>query len=175
MEQQISNILNGAVNSPFETYYATAKTLFSTKGHFHELSGNTCKSLQWPTNPGVYVVWKRSSPEEVLYIGMTGKFSQAGVLSSSTGLKHRVTRWTPYCFDKTANTFCFGPLPVQGNNSLKKQQAAGYRHNVSISQIRVDCFEYFDTHKMAPAFLESLLLQGYLMEYGILPAANNEL
>jgi hypothetical protein len=174
MDALITDILTGGTASPFDSYYSSAKSYFNNNDHFFELSANTCDGLAWPSNNGIYVVWRTTPMEEVLYIGMTGKFSKAGVMSGP-GLKARTARWTPYCFDKTRNTFCFGPNPVQGENNLRKQQAAGYKHSVPISDIRVDCFEYFTTHKMAPALLEALLLQGYLMQHGQLPRANNKL
>ena len=174
MNTQITAVIVGDAALPFETYYKSAKDIFVSNGHFHELTSTTCKGLIWPKNHGVYVVWQIKPTVEVLYIGMTGKFSQAGIMSGP-GLNARTVRWTPYCFDMTANTFCFGPNPVNGQNSLKQQQKAGYRHRVSVSDIRIECFEYFTTHRMAPAFLEALLLQGYLMQHGKLPLANNEL
>jgi hypothetical protein len=159
MNAVIAHILTGEVDSPFDSYYGSAKALFASKGRFQTLSETTCERLPWPGDNGVYIVWQTSPSAEVLYIGMTGKFSQAGTMSGP-GLKARKARWTPYRFDETANAFCFGPKYAKGENRMKGPPKAGYSRSIPISNIRIDCFEYDTTNRMAPAFLESLLLQG---------------
>lgn len=159
--------------SPFNSNYNAAKALFQSNGHFRQLSATTCKGLAWPSENGVYIVWQISPVDEVLYIGMTGKFSQKGKMSGP-GLKGRKNRWTPYLFDETADVFSFGPRYAKGEKRDKAPKK-GYSHSIVIANIRIDCFEYSTTHKMAPAFLEALLLQGFLMQHGCLPRANQKL
>lgn len=174
MNALITQILTGGLNSPFDTYYASAKALFTSKGRFQTLSATTCTALQWPRDNGIYIVWQTPPPSEVLYIGMTGKFSQAGTMAGP-GLKARKARWMPYRFDETVEAFCFGPKYAKGENKQKGPPKAGYSKSIPIPNISIDCFKYDTTSRMAPALLESLLLQGYLMQFGRLPLANNEL
>lgn len=174
MKNIIANIICGGTEAPFDTYYTSAKSYFANNGRFHELMGATCEALNWPANPGVYIVWDRSlSPQVVLYIGMTGKFSNAGMMFANQGLRGRMNRWTPYMFNAQLNCFSYNPQYERGE-SRNNPPAMGYAVNVNILDIRVDCFEYDTGLRMAPAFLEALLLQGHLMQYGRLPSGNNE-
>lgn len=174
MDTKITSIICGGTDAPFDTYYTSARLYFGNNGRFSKLSGETCAGLNWPTNPGVYVVWNKSNtPADVLYIGMTGKFSNVGTMSANQGLKGRFNRWTPYIFDTKCNRFSYNPKYEKGE-SRDGPPKNGYSVNLPIAEICVDCFEYDTDFRMAPAFLEALLLQGYLMQYGRLPAGNNE-
>jgi hypothetical protein len=164
----------GHYNKSFLTYYSEAKSFFKKKKCFSELSAVTCKKLAWPSAPGVYVVWKNDLEKRtVIYIGMTGKFDKKGRMRSTQGLKGRANRWTPYRFDNKNNCFSYDPLYVKGE-SRNDPPKNGYKQKIDINNVIVSCFIYDTNKKMAPAFLESLLLQAFLMQYDRLPAANNE-
>jgi hypothetical protein len=172
MDTKIKSIICGEIDNPFETYYASAKSYFENRNMFYELSGEQSSGLDWPNNPGVYIVWHKSEINtNVLYIGMTGKFKNGEKMSANQGLKGRRNRWTPYRFTEMA--FLYDPK-YEKCESRNKQPNNGYANSVAINEIRVDCFVYDTDCRMAPAFLEALLLQGYLMQYGGLPKANNE-
>jgi hypothetical protein len=165
----VSSLISGAVKNPFDVYYDSAKTLFSNVGNFKELlKSDIFKKENWSDKPGVYVVWDTTTAKEkVVYIGMTGKYGQEGFMNGAN-LQSRLTRYTPYSFNPKSNNFSYG---IQCTPSKK---ISSYSVSIPAKNLKVSCFTYTEDMRMAPAFLEALLLQGFLMQYGKLPAANQE-
>lgn len=162
---------------PFATGYGQLQSCFESLSpkRFARLLSDECRLLPWPKEPGVYVVAERESGSTV-YIGKTGLFSTDGCCSSVQGLSHRQQRWTPYCFAESGqfkNCFQYGPLYNKGE-SRRNPPEAGYRVSVPISHLHIDCFICARAGLVAPAFIEALLLQLHLLEYGSLPPGNNK-
>lgn len=158
---------------PFDSIFEITKKIYSSKGGFKSIRSSTCKSINWPKNPGVYVIRDICGDgDQVIYIGMTGKFETNGNFKGKQGLSHRKTRWNPYRFDDLENMFQYRPNyeRFESKNSAPKE---GYEKNIDIDQIEIDCFIFERNEKLAPTFLESLLLQSYLLQYEKLPPANN--
>jgi len=169
----LENIIKGEAKGSFTSVYSLAKSHYTSINQFLKLESEKCQDLCWPSAPGVYVVWSQIGDEdEVIYIGMTGKFSKEGLMSATQGLKHRINRWTPYTFSSDRDQFSFDPLYEKGE-SRNKPPALGYEVNFDIRDIRVECFAFDRDSKVAPSFLEALFLQSFLFEFGRLPAGNN--
>ena len=132
-----------------------------------------------PKLPGVYLIWHKGVCGTVIYIGCTGKLSRIAGTKLHTGggtLNQRTTRWTPYFFDPTRQSFRYGPL--KANNAAQRQirlNDNAYAHSVPLSEITVECFTFNPIETKAPSVLEHILLQGYVNTTGTLPPANREL
>lgn len=153
-------------------------SLFSQKNRFfrYKPGGNQA----WPAGRGVYVVRQISTGDSILYIGMTGRFKRNGdesVTMRGGVLADREARWHPYSFTKEGpyqNYFEYGPN-YSVNVLLTKAAEGRYRHHVPFVDIVVDCFVTDGVEReVSPAFLETLILQMYMREFGTLPPANNQ-
>ena len=163
--------------------HASIRSFFQQAGRLHLLRGSHAWDAgQWPQGFGVYLVWRAQpeNPRELLYIGKAGKYrrvdNNAAELNGGN-LAHRLGRWTPYCFQREgpfANHFEYGPNA--GVNHIRMMPYADrYQQHVPAAQIEVECFSLFGWERsLAPALLEAVLLQAYLVENGDLPPANNE-
>ena len=125
----------------------------------------------------MYVVWKTidQKVDEVLYIGMTGRFTGEGAINPNAWLSKRQMRWHPYCFTKEGpyeNHFEFGPKFSVDKIKLQEPQDR-YESREHYSNLRIDCFVFSFASKAAPAALESMFLQMYLEQFQRLPVANN--
>jgi hypothetical protein len=161
---------------------ASIREFFQQAGRLQLLQGEQAWDVnQWPQGFGVYLVW-RVQPEnqrQLLYIGKAGKYRRVDENEAELNggnLAHRLGRWTPYCFQREgpfANHFEYGPNSVK--RLLQMPCIDRYQHHVPASQIEVECFSLSGWETwLAPALLEALLLQGYMVENGDLPPANNE-
>ena len=175
--------LLGCNRPTFDEFYAALRVYFETSRHFHVLEADHCEALPWPEGQGVYTVWLKenglTSPM-LVYVGMTGKFGNANgyaVLSDNlNGFRRRLTRTHPYSFTSIglfADHFEFGPL-----FSLKKMAGAPfearYIHRYPIRDLEIHCFVAEPDFKIAPAFVEALILQHYISSQGRMPEANNK-
>ena len=140
--------------------------------------GHSCSDLPWPDGVGVYVV--RQNPDQVIYIGMTGKFKResdgAAVLDDNkNGFRSRATRYHPYSFTREGtykDHFEFAPLhPLAEIKEAPPKER--YAEHFPIKDLSIDCFVLGRESRIAPAFLEALLLQYYIEFEGRLPVANN--
>lgn len=114
--------------------------------------------------------------DEIIYVGMTGKFDVNGKLSQETSLKKRVYRTIPYNFtrNKTGlDYFQYGANASTDAEIRKLAPGKRYKNCVELSDLLIDCFIVDRNGLDAPAFLEAAILQAYLLNYSKLPAANN--
>lgn len=172
------------LNKSFLNFYQELKSFF----------GNTCielkgtnSSFNWPNGSGVYVVWEKKpdASKNLIYIGMTGKFSRRNEIIEFNGnqFSSRISRWTPYRFCESIkdgdNRYTFRYGPVYSNVSEQgehKYDPNAYQHNIPYRNLHIDCFIINKDHPtLTPASLEAILLTKYLKEYGNLPPANNSL
>lgn len=155
-----------------------------------EFSSHKCEKnakIIWPKGFGVYVVWKISSSEdELIYVGMTGKFKKkvdGGYAINSGKFSNRKNRWTPYLFQEVQEdgfSFRFGPKysnsTIQFDNRLELD---AYSDSISYENLRVDFFKFsadVDCNcGYTPSLLEAKLLTEYLIETKSLPPANFEI
>jgi len=156
----------------FNTWYDGLRGLFLSKSRFF----TTTNKIIWPAGSGVYVIWNGPIDcKELLYIGMTGTYRRpkdvgAPVINREPrGFAARVNRWTPYCFFD--DNFSYGPV-FSGNKKPIGNNQTNYRETIPISEITIDFF-VCGTDSVAPAFLESLLLQVYMNHRKDIPPANN--
>lgn len=162
---------------------------------YEELFGEKCKKLEganvsfnWPKGSGVYVVWngKPNLPANIIYIGMTGKFSRNTdntILFNGQQFIDQMLRWTPYRFCESLRdgeyrySLRFGPkysgVAEQGKH---KYDPNAYRHNIPYRNLHIDCFIINNDHPtLTPIAFKTILLTKYLKEFGDLPPANNSL
>lgn len=165
----------------FINYYETLKNDFNRIDKLKSLMGGD-KPFDWPAGAGVYVIWKE---EELLYVGMTGKFKRTNdeIVLNQGSFEKRSYRWTPYQFcDSPKNEsmqyhFRFGPR----YSNVKKQAGIRYErdayvHSVGYKSLKIDCFIVDSNHpKYSPTLLEAEILTKYLKTTGDLPPANNAL
>jgi regulatory protein YycI of two-component signal transduction system YycFG len=172
----------------FTEFYNELKKGFINDNSFVELIGKNQK-INWPKGSGVYVVWKNdiNDAKNLLYVGMTGKFSRTknGKIDfNKAQLKSRVNRWTPYRFAESEKDskfkyfFRYGPKLSSTNeqkNIMFDNDA--YKESVSYSELILHCFLVSENHKeYSPTLLESLILNKYLKLFNNdLPPANNSL
>jgi hypothetical protein len=168
------NILDTISKKSFSQTYQDLTTWFKNKRRFKTLRASTCKGLLWPKDPGAYVI-KEIKKKKILYIGMTGSFSNDGQMKGKQGLHTRPHRWNPYCFSETepdSNKFCYGPVFETGERKIDRP--SDYKKKIPIHEIEVDCFIVSKSERISPAFIESLLLQAFLADNGFLPEGNNK-
>ena len=170
----------------FDNVYKSCCNIFNDNNALFSISGDKYEELekQWPRGVGVYAVWRVSSEnnDELLYIGMTGKIkknfeSNTKLLEPENGFSKRALRYHPYSFTKNGpnkNHFEYGPkFPIQKIKKVHPEKR--YSSKIPLCNIRVDCFKISDHLKLAPSFLEALLLQEYFNKYNFLPKGNNQL
>ncbi len=165
--------------------YNSISTLFGEKFISQKCKKNT--KIEWPKGFGVYVVWKiSSSRNELIYVGMTGKFKKkdgGGYAINSGKFSNRKNRWTPYLFQEVQEdgfSFRFGPKysnsTIQFDNRLELD---AYSDSISYENLRVDFFKFsadVDCNcGYTPSLLEAKLLTEYLIETKSLPPANFEI
>ena len=148
-------------------------------GRYYQLNSRTVNGLQWPKDLGVYVVKMKRKPEnpcdEIVYVGMTGKFDNFGKLPQGLGLAKMVYRIIPYSFTavKSGNDlFEFGPN-ADLKHLMELSPNARYSNQINLADLTVDCFTVDRQGFDAPAFLEAAILQAYLLSFNRLPPANN--
>lgn len=157
--------------------------IFSEKDAYQRVSGSLYDDFspkRWPKGPGVYVV-RHKTNMETLYIGVTGqirgKDGSAFVLGKGGDLALRAGRWTPYCFQRSgkfANHWECGPNFVETGRRPPAQES-NYRFHIPLSDIVVDCIILQNFwHEIAPAFIESLLLQNHVRRNKALPLGNQK-
>ena len=168
----------------FTLLYASTCSLFKDISAFDSIKGNTYKDLEWPKGVGVYAIWKISLniEEALIYIGMTGKINQqvngeAKLFDAENGFSKRALRYHPYSFtQKGSYKDYFEYEPKHSLKTIKKAPLEDrYAVHVPLKDIKVDCFQIPERLKLAPSFLEALLLQSYFSSYNSLPIANNQL
>ena len=162
---------------------------FKSKFNFTEID---CKKekIKWPKKSGVYVIWKNddSSLDNLIYVGMTGKFNRVNkekVIFNSQTFDKRDERYTPYRFcesvkenDNIRFSFRYGPNGKNGSEQSKiKHQEDAYNQTIPYSELKIHCFHISDNHMeyYTPELLEKEILTKYLKSSGNLPPANNEL
>jgi hypothetical protein len=129
----------------------------------------------WPDGCGVYLIWRKCNEvRELLYIGKTGTLKPRveglpQIRDFEQGFRKRLERWTPYSFFQ--EHFCYCPK-FGGNKKPSPHLEANYSERVPLSEIEIDFFICPDL-KLAPAYLEALLLQSYIATNMRLPPANN--
>ncbi|MHA8100720.1 hypothetical protein PQG46_02675 [Aquirufa nivalisilvae] len=172
----------------FTEFYNDLRVSFQKENSFFELNGSNQK-ISWPKGSGVYVVWKYNTNDakNLLYVGMTGKFSRnknGKIDFNKAQLKSRVNRWTPYRFaenekdSKYKYFFRYGPKLSSTNDQKNIMfDNDAYKNNVPYSDIIVHCFIISESHEeFSPTLLESLILNKYLKLFNNdLPPANNSL
>ena len=155
----------------FQTAHHETKEYFTKNKSYFLVQGEQLKDFVWPKGYGVYVINQfDQTSRRVVYIGMTGKLNKNGKFQGTTSFKDRLTRYTPYLFDPTKNLFCFEPEKIK-----IKGKPVGYKKSYPLKQVQIDCFVCnFEIVKqlIAPTYLESFLLQAFLLEHGNLPEAN---
>lgn len=168
------NIIDDLKQTSFIEIYEGLVSSFKRLDGFKKVTGQSCKELAWPKETGVYVV-RKTQTNEVLYIGMTGSFSQQGKMNTKQRLNTRPNRWNPYRFGKTGDQkdkFLYGPDYKKHDD--KNKPPSKYLNEVPIGEVEIDCFLLNGEDRLAPAFVESLLIQAFLQEKGCLPVANNK-
>lgn len=160
---------------------------FESKFDFTEID---CKKekIKWPKKSGVYVIWKNddNSIDNLIYVGMTGKFKRLGekeIIFNSGTFDKRKKRWTPYRFcesvkdNKNQFSFRYGPLEKDvGKQSKIKYQDNAYNTTIPYSKLKIHCFNVSKNHRYyTPELLEKVILTKYLKSSFNLPPSNNEL
>ena len=161
---------------------------FKSKLTFTEID---CKKekIKWPKKSGVYLIWVNddSSLDNLIYVGMTGKFKRVNedeVVFNSGSFEKRNSRWTPYRFCESVkdgeHRFSFRFKPLESNvdkQSKIKYQDNAYSKTIPYSGLKIHCFHVSDNHReyYTPELLEKEILTKYLKSSGNLPPANNEL
>ena len=170
----------------FKKYYEEIKTEFVSNNQFSLIKANS-HQIEWPNSSGVYVIWKKLSNgmDKLIYIGMTGKFSnkKGAIHFNGESFRSRFRRWTPYRFcehEKDGEMkfhFRYGPKESNTNKQGKiKYDSDAYNYSVSYMNLEIHCFHINAEHSnYTPILLESLLLTKYLKTTGELPLANNSL
>jgi hypothetical protein len=113
---------------------------------------------------------------------MTGKYKResdgtAVLADKQNGFRERGTRYHPYSFTSDgpwANHYEYDPQ-YSVNDIRKAPPQDRYNEHIPIKEISIDCFVLGQESRIAPAFLEALLLQYYIEFEGRLPVANNAL
>jgi hypothetical protein len=172
----------------FTEKYKTIKALFAERFVSHQCQKNT--KIEWPKGFGVYVVWEnhQSEDNELLYIGMTGKYkkTQTGGYAINSGkFSNRKNRWTPYFFqesNESGNGFFFKHSPKYSNSTVQfdnRFESDAYSIEVCYSKLRIDFFTFSadveDNFGYTPTLLEAKLLTEFLIENKTLPPANFEI
>jgi hypothetical protein len=116
-----------------------------------------------PRAAGVYIISEKAGDGRPLYIGCSGKLGRDLVPSGSHMRQRLNGALTPYQF--TQSEFCFSP-------TSSGIPPADYASRMKIEHIQIDCLP--TPVGMAPVFLESALLQGFINEFGALPVANQK-
>jgi hypothetical protein len=161
---------------------------FKSKFTFTEID---CKKeiIKWPKKSGVYVIWKNdySSLDNLIYVGMTGKYKRVNenkVSFNSGSFEKRNSRWIPYRFCESVkdgnHQFSFRFVPLESNvgkQSKIKYQDNAYSKTIPYSELKIHCFHVSDNYRecYTPELLEKEILTKYLKSSGNLPPANNEL
>ena len=167
----------------FLEFYSALRECFGACGAYHSVEADKCKDLAWPKGQGVYAVWLKQGsrdPCSLIYVGMTGKFGHkdgvAFLPDKPKGFRKRAERFHPYCFTQKgplADHFEFDPLlPLK--EIQKAPLEARYNRRLPISELSIHCFVAEPEFTIAPAFIESLILQHYISSGGRLPEANNK-
>jgi hypothetical protein len=166
--------------------YNHYKQEFEDANYFQKIECLEDKRLKWPDTYGVYTIWKDNSDSSnnLLYIGMTGKFKRndQGIIELNGGsFTGRMSRWTPYRFCQSKKdrnfryTLRYGPkyknVNIQGKH---KYDEDAYSHAVPYNELVIHCFNIPSDHpKYTGSYIESTLLTSYLKDTGTLPPANN--
>ena len=189
--EEIKDMIKYTIDYNKEQFIKDYKSLveeFKSKFYFTEID---CKKekIKWPQKSGVYVIWKNddSSLDNLIYVGMTGKYKRVNedeVSFNSGSFEKRNLRWTPYRFCESVkdgdNRFEFRYGPEESTvkkQSKRKYEVKAYKVSVSYSELKIHCFHVSDNHReyYTPELLEKEILTKYLKSSGNLPPANNEL
>lgn len=167
----------------FPEFYSALRECFGACGAYHSVEADKCKDLPWPKGQGVYAVWLKKCGRDscsLVYVGMTGKFGHkdgvALLPDKPKGFRKRAERFHPYCFTKKGpftDHFEFDPL-LSLKEIQKAPLEARYNRRLPISELSIHCFVAEPEFTIAPAFIESLILQHYISSEGRLPEANNK-
>ena len=175
--------LFACTRSSFRDFYGELRRCFEAVDCFHIVEAEKCKALPWPKGQGVYAVWLKQGDRDarsLVYVGMTGKFGHkdgvAFLPDKPKGFRKRAERFHPYCFTQKGpftDHFEFDPLlPLK--EIQKAPLEARYNRRLPISELSIHCFVAEPEFTIAPAFIESLILQHYISSEGRLPEANNK-
>ena len=188
--EEIKDMIQYTIDYNKEQFIKDYKTLveqFKSKFYFTEID---CKKekIKWPKKSGVYVIWKNnySSLDNLIYVGMTGKFKRGKEKSifNSVTFDKRGYRYTPYRFCESVKDgdkrfeFRYGPKGKNGEEQSKiKYQHHAYEKRIPYLELKIHCFHVSDNHQeyYTPELLEKEILTKYLKSSGNLPPANNEL
>lgn len=178
--------LSNVTGDSYTGQYMQISSIFEQANRFKAFSGEShgCRNLPWPDGVGVYVLWlkERQYPSHVIYIGMTGKYKResdgtAVLADKQKGFRERGERSHPYSFTSDgpwANHYEYD-TPHSLNDIRKVPPEDRYNEHIPIKEMSIDCFIIRPEMMIAPTYLESLLLQIYLLFEGRLPRANNAL
>lgn len=158
-----------AGGAEYDSVYDAIREYFLEYQCFFTVADGFCTRVNWPKHPGAYVI--RHVNQGTVYIGMTGKVANGGLIEGQQTFVQRKYRWTPYRFDCPQNQLRLSPEYAKGE-SRGAPPAAGYGVNIPFGDVVVDCICCPITENIAPAFVEALLLQMYLNQYGHLPLGN---
>jgi hypothetical protein len=171
-------------SADFNGFYENLIKKSNNLNCYHLIDGQIGGDINrhWPKNFGVYVVRKKpvnltacNEIGEILYVGMTGRIDQKGNLTGP-GLEGRKNRITPYCFTKEGkyqDHFEYSPVYTDSDKLKNLPLQGRYKKRCPFREICIDCFIVDRNGTAAPAFLEALILQIYLMCKNKLPEANN--
>lgn len=172
-----------------EKYDLLKKDFLDTKLFTRIIGGKN--KIVWPESSGVYVIWRNDSNsiDNLIYIGMTGKYSRNKendkVSFNKALFKSRQGRSTPYRFcqskkdkgNKYEFYFRYGPdISNVDKQSKIKYDLDAYKASIPYTELEIHCFHLNDDHEeYTPILLESILLTKYIKSKGTLPPANNSL
>ena len=149
-----------SLTQSFNTLFIAARAAYATTDHIgHEKNAILATT---PQTHGVYVIVK--TPDEILYIGCAGKVDSNLNTTGQTIRRRLRGALTPYKFEDMQ--FLYHPTSAGVPPS-------GYGSNCDITDLTITCFQ--TPPHVAPIALESLLLQGYITQFGALPVANQKL
>ena len=170
----------GSSANDFESFYKHVVESMDKQKRYKHFCPADNNGLNWPKCFGVYVVRMKqlqtNFSDGILYVGMTGKFNNAGKIPPGLGLANRVYRVMPYSFtvDSTGcRYFEYGPKASSVKGVLQLKPSDRYSSKIEMTKLLVDCFTVDRNGLDAPAFLEAVILQAYLLSNKKLPAANN--
>ena len=152
------------INSTFTALFAQYQKVFTMTTHSAMDRASLMKIVPGGV-AGVYLILKKGNTEP-LYIGSSGKIGPDLSPSGSTVKSRLFGANTPYHFDKTTAVWRHGPTTAG-------VPPEGYLYEQPIVGLTLSIFAM--PHPKSPAVLEHILLQGFINEFGRLPAANQKI
>jgi hypothetical protein len=153
------------LKATFTSLYKQYESAFGVTTHEGTDRDTLMRSVR-SSSPGVYIICAKGENPLPLYIGSSGKIGPDLTPSGSNVRKRLFWSNTPYHFDRKAPFWRYDP-------TTSGVPPGGYSASVPVADLLLTIFAL--PHPYCPAVLEHLLLQGFINEFGRLPAANQKI